>query len=254
MCASCGLLRLCGSEPFHSPLQARMGHYARTIRAWSPQVGGLGLLASDTRASKVRAVHRMSLQESFGIRRSAHLVGVEILDAENTSRYGKWFNTGFGMAVPTTWYGEVHYRGHQQAVHPGMVFCPMPGEIHTTPRVVRAGSFHAVMIDPTEFETHIVEQDVSPRFANWRKPVSIMSPTLAARMADFLHTLKPAVSAMEIQSSIVSLFESVQELLERAAPHRKVSQERRQQSKLENACTATRVTCWICMRLLRRSA
>ena len=75
-----------------------------------------------------------------------------------------------------------------------------------------------------------------------------MSPTLAARMADFLHTLKPAVSAMEIQSSIVSLFESVQELLERAAPT-KVSQERRQQSKF-NACTATRVTCWICMRLL----
>src|SRR5207245_5046210 len=97
------------------------------------------------------------VRESTAFRRRDALPGVEILDAVNTARNWKWFNTGFGLAVPTTWAGELHYKRRAHSIAPGMVFCSEPGEVHTSPRVHRVGSFHAFILDSQVLKSYVAE-------------------------------------------------------------------------------------------------
>ncbi len=161
--------------------------------------------------------------EKIGFRTFADLPGVEILDAEQTSRRWTWFNTAFSLAVPISWSAEVWYRRRQQAVGPGVVFCSVPGEVHTTPSVRRGGAFQVLMVEPAVFQTLLAEQGAGRLVTSWTKVVAPMSPQLAARVAAVLRRDALVSSAMEVQSNVVDLFESLKgELLEQTTGVRAV--------------------------------
>ncbi|MEO1175115.1 MAG: AraC family ligand binding domain-containing protein, partial [Myxococcota bacterium] len=92
------------------------------------------------------------MDEAIDFRRSAALPGVEVLNARNTEREWRWFNTAYSIAVPTTWIGGVHYRGRYMGTTPGMVFCSAPGEIHVTQSGQR-GTFHVLLFETEVFQS-----------------------------------------------------------------------------------------------------
>ena len=143
---------------------------------------------------------------------------MEILDAEHTDRHWRWFNTGFALAVPVTWFGEVEYRRRRLPVQPGMVFCSAPGEVHTTPRVRDAGTFHAMIIEPDLFRDYATEHGLRSRRPEWGSVVETMSVAMRTRMQTFIRSLGPDADPMQLQSSLVELFETmVPELVEGGA-------------------------------------
>jgi hypothetical protein len=111
---------------------------------------------------------RTKLQESMTFRRSVHLHGVEVIDAMNTDRHWRWFNTWYGATAPSSWHGEVNYRGRRRAAIPGSVFCASPGEMHSIPSVHYPGSFAGVIIDPTYFAELCKERECSVGTMEWK--------------------------------------------------------------------------------------
>lgn len=116
------------------------------------------------------------MHEVIDFRRSAALPGVEVLDAINTDRRWRWFNTAYALAFPTSWFGEVQYRGRLMDSTPGTVFCSAPGEIHAT-RVSDPGTFHVLLIDPSVFQTMAREAGARSE-VTWGPIVDRSSPIL----------------------------------------------------------------------------
>jgi AraC-like DNA-binding protein len=152
---------------------------------------------------------RTFLQESVRVRRVASLRGTELLEVENTDRQWKIFNTAYCVAVPRTWHGEAIYRRRKHEVTPGMVFCTEPGEIHTTPRVVRTGSFSVFIVEPAVLCDYLSEYATAPINPEWRVVAARGSPQLLRRMAYLFKLMQLPLSAMALQSAMVSLVESV---------------------------------------------
>jgi AraC-like DNA-binding protein len=150
----------------------------------------------------------VSNQESIGFRRAHSLPGVEVLDALNTGHRFRWFHTAIGFGMPTTWHGVIQYRGRQQELEPGKALCTAPGELSAMPRILNAGSFNALMIEPDAFQSYAAEHGIRVRAPEWRASIPRTSPGLARRFASFLRLLEPHTSPMELQSSVVDLFEA----------------------------------------------
>jgi AraC-like DNA-binding protein len=148
------------------------------------------------------------------LRRSASLPGVEVFDAINTGLRLNWFHTAFGLGIPTTWQGQIRYRGRQQTVGPGMALCTSPGELHAMPRVEHAGTYNAVMLEEKVFFGYAAEHGVDPAAIEWRVLAERTSRRLAERFARFLTALDRETSAMQLQSSLIDVVEAMtQELL-----------------------------------------
>jgi len=120
--------------------------------------------------------------EKIGVRRSADLPGVEILDADHTAREWRWFNTAYGVAVSRTWHCDVVYRRRRQQMQPGMAFCSEAGEVHTTPGVRGAGSFSALIVEPVVFTDYVAEHTASRGLPHW---AAIAARPSAAERAPF---------------------------------------------------------------------
>jgi AraC-like DNA-binding protein len=149
------------------------------------------------------------LKDVIRLRRSASLPGVEVFDAINTGQRLNWFHTAFGLGIPTTWQGEIRYRGRQQSVGPGMALCTSPGELHVMPRVDHAGTYNAVMLEQNVFFEYAAEHGVDTRAIEWRVLTASASQQLAARFALFLRVLDADCNPMELQSSLIDVFEAM---------------------------------------------
>jgi len=147
--------------------------------------------------------------ERIGFRRSASVPGLEVLDAVNTAHRFNWFHTGFGIGVPLSWVGEIRYRGQQATVGRGEALCAAPGEMHTMPRIHVPGTFNAVMVEERVFADYAAEHGIDVRRIEWRILTGQISARFAQRFAAFLRVLGPEANALELQSSLVDLFEAV---------------------------------------------
>ena len=151
---------------------------------------------------------RAKLKESLAFRRSVHLNGVEVVDATNTDRHWRWFNTGYGATAPSSWHGEVNYRGRRRAANPGSVFCASPGEIHSISQVDSRGSFAGVIIDPTYFVELCKERECSVGAMEWKDIVPEASPRLLGQLVRFFAALRAEEepTAMHVQSLFFEAF------------------------------------------------
>jgi len=148
-------------------------------------------------------------KDLFRLRRSVSLPGVEVFDAINNGQRVNWFHTAFGLGIPTTWQGDIHYRGRQQTVGPGMALCTSPGELHTMSRVHRAGTVNALMLEETVFFGYTAEHGVDTRAIEWRVLAERTSQRLAQRFARFLAVLDADSNPMQLQSSLIEVVEAM---------------------------------------------
>jgi len=149
------------------------------------------------------------VRESIRVLLFPDIPGLSILEVVETSREWRWLSTDFSMAVPTTWHGEICYRRRQEDLLPGKVFCSEPGEIHATPRVQRGGNFHGFMIEPEVFDSYAAEHGIRLGRAEWSRIVQDLSPTTASSIAAVLRLARSTPTALEAQSRVVEMFESL---------------------------------------------
>lgn len=148
--------------------------------------------------------------ETIGFRRSPDLPGVEILDADNTAREWRWFNTGYGVAVSRSWHCDVVYRGQRREVVPGTVFCSEPGEVHSTPGVRGVGSFSALMVEPIVLSDYVAEHTGSRDLPHWAVIAEKPTPNLARRLSALVGSVgREDRNALQLQSAFVDLVESL---------------------------------------------
>lgn len=163
----------------------------------------------------------MAEEERIAFRSLPGVSGIEILDAENSSRNWKWFHTAFGLALMRTWHGEVTYRRRHQLLAPGTFLCTAPGEVHTAPRIQNAGSFQVLMIDAEVFRNAVAEHGKPRGRATWGKIIDRPSEQLVTRVAEISSLARPATEPMEAQCSVEGLFEQIAtELVEQPLPLR----------------------------------
>ncbi len=130
---------------------------------------------------------------------------VNVLDALYSTQHWRIFNAEFGIALPSSWFGDVKYMREQVTVSSDMVFCSMPGELHTTPRVVQPGAFSVLLFEPDTFAGYLREFGL--KGGAWRRSFTRASPELLREMANVLRVARGRASDMEAQSAIVDLFE-----------------------------------------------
>ena len=147
-----------------------------------------------------------SPQESIGYRRSPALVGLEVLDANHTSRDWRCVGDAYAITVPGTWRGEVRYRGLVRSVEPGIAFCNHPGEaLLATPAAGRAGSFHVLLLQPELLREWLSEQQAGPVSAEFSAITKPVSAGLVAKFRRLFAGLELGSSAMELQSDAVEI-------------------------------------------------
>ena len=138
-----------------------------------------------------------------------HMAGgsapVNVLDALYSTQHWRIFNAEFGVALPSTWLGDVKYMREQVSVTSDMVFCSMPGELHTTPRVTHPGAFSVLLFEPHVFLGYLREYGLSG--GAWRRSFTHASPALLREMTNVLSIARGSASNMQAQSAIVDLFE-----------------------------------------------
>ncbi|MGC4092974.1 MAG: AraC family transcriptional regulator [Polyangiaceae bacterium] len=71
------------------------------------------------------------------------------------------------------------------------------------------GTFNALMIEPEEFRRYAAEHGSKQRALEWRSMATHASPQLLSQFARFLATLAPDANPMQLQSSLVEVFESI---------------------------------------------
>lgn len=144
-------------------------------------------------------------QETVKFRSAGGRAPVNVLDAEYSTQNWRVFNAEFGIALPHTWFGDVLYGRRQEAVPSSAVFCSMPGELHTTPRIYKPGAFSVLLFEPRVFAGYIAEHGLTQ--GAWRRAFTRASPELLREMAAVLRVARSETSDMEAQSAIVGLFE-----------------------------------------------
>jgi AraC-like DNA-binding protein len=90
-----------------------------------------------------------------------------------------------------------------------MALCTSPGELHTMPRVDHAGTINAVMLEEQVFFGYAAEHGVDTRALEWRVLAERTSRQLAQRFARFLAVLDADSSAMQLQSSLIEVIETM---------------------------------------------
>ena len=147
---------------------------------------------------------RMTLEESVGFRRRKEVPGVEIRDVENSGRQWRCMSTGYEFMTPRTWRGEVLHRRTQQVVVPGTMFCALPGDVFTTPRIYSAGGGSAISIDPEVFADYLADHGLRPDQIDVRRFVR-MSNRLSQRLHAVFELMRPTTPALELQSGVAEL-------------------------------------------------
>jgi len=145
------------------------------------------------------------MQETVKFHSAGGRLAVNVLDAEHSAQNWRVFNAEFGIALPNTWYGDVLYTRRQEAVADDAVFCSMPGELHTTPRIYRPGSFSVLLFPPDVFTSYIAERGLTR--GAWKRAFTRVSPELLRNMANVLRVAREKASDLEAQSAIVDLFD-----------------------------------------------
>lgn len=166
------------------------------------------------------------MEETIGFRRSVHLPGVEILDADHTTREWRWFNTAYAVAVcrSWTWHCDVVYRRRRREMERGMAFCSEPGEVHTTtPGVRGGGSFSALFVEPVIFSEYVAEYRGTHDLPHWSAINARPSRHLERRLSTLMRAVGEDRAALQLQSAFADLIESLlNEFVEsvRGAPRR----------------------------------
>ena len=144
------------------------------------------------------------LQESIRYAGATALPGVEVMEAHQSPREWRIFNTQYSLAVPQTWQGVGTYRGRVYDVSAGMVFATEPGEVHTAvPN--RAGSLRVLGFDAAVLSDYLFEDQKAQRSFAWTKTVHVMSGALTSALDRVFRTLGPEAQSMEIESHLVEL-------------------------------------------------
>jgi AraC-like DNA-binding protein len=146
----------------------------------------------------------MRLEERVEFRRRDELPGVEVRDVDNSARHWRCFSTGYEFLAPRTWRGEIRHRRACYTVVPGTMFCARPGEVFTTPRILRAGGGSAITFDPNLFGGYLAEHGLALEDIDLR-PFVRVSPQLAQRLQSVFDLMRPETPALELQSSVVRL-------------------------------------------------
>ena len=147
-----------------------------------------------------------SPRETIGYRRSPALVGLEVLDANHTSRDWRCVGDAYAVTVPGSWRGEVRYRGLVRGVEPGIAFCNHPGEaLLATPEGGRAGSFHVLLIQPELLREWLSEQRAQPVPAEFSAITKPVTAGLVAKFRRLFAGLALGSSDMELQSDAVEI-------------------------------------------------
>jgi len=156
-----------------------------------------------------------SPQEFIAVNRPAALAGLQVLDAYHSARDWRAIGEEFAITVPSSWRGQVHYRGLTHAVEPGIVFCNSPGEpLVARPEAGRAGSFNVLLVQPQLLDEWLSEQQTQPVRAQFSAITKPISEGLIAKFMRLFTTLDRGGSDMELQSYAVTLSESlIQELI-----------------------------------------
>jgi AraC-like DNA-binding protein len=157
-------------------------------------------------------------QETVIFRSAGGRAPVHVLDALHSAQNWRIFNAEFGVALPHTWVGDVLYARRQEPVTDKAVFCSMPGELHTTPRIYKPGAFSVLLFEPEVFAGYIAEHGLTR--GAWRKVFSEISPELRREIARVLRVARTQTTDMEAQSAIVGLFEVMLPELFDGAEHR----------------------------------
>jgi AraC-like DNA-binding protein len=161
------------------------------------------------RMSNVPSVH-----EIVAFLRSPAIAGIEVMEAEHTSRNWTIYNTNYALAVPVTWCGEARLGSRAEVITPGMAFCTEPGQLHSTPRVYAAGCFHVFKFESSAFRSHLQERGFHSD-PHWREPAHRLSPRLAARLHALLLSLREPSSAMQLQTRAAQVIDAaIPELLQ----------------------------------------
>lgn len=144
--------------------------------------------------------------------------GIEVVDAINLPREFRWFTTNYGITVPSTWSGDIVYRGRRHAQKPGLAFCNEPGEVVTTDRPFRVASFRAFGLKPEAFREQLQEHGIQGASLRWRFVTPTVSTRLSKRLGRLFRLLQSSVTPMQLQSSTVDVIDVLlTELVDRAS-------------------------------------
>jgi AraC-like DNA-binding protein len=153
------------------------------------------------------------VHEIVSFLRSPAIAGIEVMNAQHTSRNWTIYNTNYALAVPDTWCAEVRLGSRVEVITPGTVFCTEPEQLHTTPRVYAPGHFHVLKFEPSAFQCLLHERGfrAAPR---WREPAPRLSKRLATRFRSLLLSMRQQCTAMQLQTRVAQVIDAaISELL-----------------------------------------
>jgi AraC-like DNA-binding protein len=148
--------------------------------------------------------------EHIGYRRSAAIVGLEILDAYHCPREWRIVADDYAITFLHTWRGQVTYRGRVNAVEPGIAFCNYPGEaLIATPEANLAGSFNVLLVDEELMRQWVTEYQLRARRPEWRAIYPRIPDEVRTRFQTVSGSLTAPTSAIELQSASAELSEAL---------------------------------------------
>ena len=115
----------------------------------------------------------------------------------------------FAVVMFHTWRGGVHSRGAMHAGAPGLVFCNTPGEVMIANPDRDPGSFSVLEFESSLIEHLLAEQQPSSVRFDWTEVMQPISQQLGARFREFFTSFEPHASAMQVQSNMLDLGESM---------------------------------------------
>jgi AraC-like DNA-binding protein len=161
------------------------------------------------------------MDEVLEFSHSPHVTGLGVMHAHYTERKWHLVNAAFGLAVPSTWVGELAYRGRRQVFRAGEVFCTEPGEVHETSRILQPGAFKVVVIDEAPLVAYLAEIAPHLKVAHFRNIGQRMSPGLVRQTDAAFRMIGPDATPLQAQSCAVELVAQMAfELLDDPRPAR----------------------------------
>jgi AraC-like DNA-binding protein len=153
--------------------------------------------------SNVPVVH-----ESVSFLRSPAIEGIEVMDAQHTSRNWTIYNTNYAVAVPETWCAEVRLGSRVEVITPGNAFCTEPEQLHSTPQVYAPGRFLVFKFEPSAFQRQLDERGFRAA-PHWREPAPRLSKQLGARFRSLVLSMRQPCTAMQLQTRVAQAIDAV---------------------------------------------
>jgi AraC-like DNA-binding protein len=116
--------------------------------------------------------------EAIKYQRRRSLPGVELRSVFDSSRCYRFYSTGFELMVPITWRGRVWHLRRTELLEPGAVLAAHPGDVYASERVLEAGSWSSLTIDPAALATLTGKTWDRVRL----RPFARLSPALHAQL------------------------------------------------------------------------